>query len=156
MQPTTKQIAITTVAMLLVWYLVTKNKPMKITATNKVRGCDLQGCGNFGAKRTDHVHEGTDFVTKPGDTIFTPIAGKVIRLAKPYAGTMNGIVIANDTEEIKIFYMNATVKVGQIVNAGQAIGIAQDITPVYGKNITNHVHAELRFSGHLQNIEKLI
>ena len=123
----------------------------KITKKNLDRGCDPMGCGSFGASRGSRTHKGIDIVAAPGETIFSPITGKVTRFPIPYAtdNRYNGIEITNSTYRIMIFYMKPNVSIGTTVIAGQSIGIAQNISAKHGSSMKNHIHFEVYKNGTL-------
>lgn len=57
---------------------------------------------------------------------------------------------------IKIFYMNPSSGIiGKIVQAGDKIGEAQDLTIKY-PGITNHVHIEIKMGNKYEDPSKLI
>jgi murein DD-endopeptidase MepM/ murein hydrolase activator NlpD len=148
-------------AALLTILIMGTNKAFgNITNNQKARGCDVGGwgCGSFGASRGDRKHNGLDIVTTPGQTIFSPISGKVTRFPYPYAGDLNytGIEIINSSYKVKIFYMKSTVAIGTQVTKGQAIGVSQNIAAKYSTQMTNHVHIEVySASGKLLDPTKL-
>jgi len=114
-----------------------------------VRGRDAFGSGHFGASRDGgkREHEGVDYVVAPGGPVHSPIAGEVARLGYAYRGEggYRVVEIVNSETKIKarILYVAPSVEVGDVVAAGQEIGIAQDLNARY-PGITNHVHVELR------------
>lgn len=114
-----------------------------------VRGIDAFGSGDFGASRDGgkRTHEGVDYVVAPGGSVRSPISGEVARLGYAYRGVggYRIVEIVNSETKIKarILYVAPTVKVGDVVTAGQEIGTAQDLNTRY-PGITNHVHVELR------------
>jgi murein DD-endopeptidase MepM/ murein hydrolase activator NlpD len=127
-------------------YLMTTSKALaKVTKTNKIRGCDPKGCGYFGASRGDRDHAGIDIITFTGESIFSPITGKVTRHPIPYANDnrYNGIEIVNSQYKIKMFYLKPIAQIGNQVIAGQAIGTAQNLALKFGTSMTNHVHVEM-------------
>ena len=113
----------------------------------RLRGEDEWGRGNFGAPRGDHTHRGIDIIVSPGDDIFAPLDGEIVRTAIPYDDDerFSGILIRGlqtwHGYEIKIFYMQCAAPPGH-VNAGEFIGKAQSIALRY-PGITNHIHVEL-------------
>ncbi len=136
----------------------TKKAFAKPTASGNIRGCDPLGCGNFGAKRSGHTHQGEDYIAKPGDPIYSPISGTVTRFARPYADddSYSGIEIKNATHSIKIFYMMPMVSIAKTVLAGDKIGYAQNISAKHGAAMVNHIHVEVRDrSNQLQQLSKL-
>ncbi len=120
----------------------------RVASSKKVRGKDKFGSGAFGASRDggSRSHNGIDFVVTPGETIFSPITGTVVRYAAPYPddSRYSGVVIQNEEYLVKIFYILPNqVKPGQKVSRGQAIGVAQKISTKYGAGMTEHVHVEV-------------
>src|SRR5690606_9579746 len=119
-----------------------------ITKKQKIRGCDPLGCGSFGARRGTHTHQGIDIVAAPGEDIFSPITGKVTRVAYPYASDLSytGVEIVNEKYRVKMFYMSLTDAIRKTVLAGEKIGRAQNVRAKQGAAMTNHVHIEVRDS----------
>jgi len=76
-----------------------------------IRKSDKWGKGDFGAPRGTRKHNGIDIVTQLGTPILSPVEGKVIRVAYPYASDMSftGLLIQgtgiHQGIEIKIFYL---------------------------------------------------
>lgn len=118
-----------------------------ITQNQKARGCDAGGwgCGSFGASRGTRKHNGLDIITTPGQTIYSPISGKVTRFPYPYSGDFNytGIEIVNSTYKVKIFYVKPKVVLDAQVKQGQEIATAQNISAKYSPQMTNHAHIEV-------------
>lgn len=114
-----------------------------------VRGSDAFGSGHFGARRDagKRKHLGVDYVVAPGAAVRSPISGEVARIGYAYRGDggFRIVDIVNSETKIKarVFYVAPSVKVGDMVVAGQEIGAAQDLNARY-PGITNHVHVELR------------
>lgn len=113
-----------------------------------VRNVDAFGSGRFGASRDGgkRTHEGVDYIIAPGAAVHSPISGEVARLGYAYAGDKYRLVeIVNSETKMKarVLYVAPQVKVGDVITAGQLIGVAQDLNERY-PGITNHVHVELR------------
>lgn len=128
-------------------YFMTTNKAFgKPTASGTIRGCDVHGCGNFGAKRGSHIHQGEDYSASPGTSILSPICGKVTRIAYPYASDLSfkGLEIVNNEYSAKIFYITPSAAVGSMVTRGQVLGVAQNIAGKYSPGMVNHIHVEIR------------
>ena len=144
----------------LVLLLMTSKKAFaKVTAKNKFRGCDLSGCGAFGSGRIGHIHAGLDLEVKENESIYSPIDGEVIRFPFPYGDDLRykGILIKNKEYEVKIFYLNPTIKAGTKVKQGDVIGKAQNVAKKYSNPMTNHIHLEVRNNkGVLINPETLL
>ncbi len=72
---------------------------------SSIRGTDNHGSGKYGASRGNRLHKGIDFICQPGQRIYSPIDGKIARIARPYADTKySGCVIKSEDIEIKMFY----------------------------------------------------
>jgi len=96
----------------------------------------------FGGKRKHHT--GVDLKTCPNDTIVATFDG-VVRMAKPYYGYGNVIVIRHNNGLETLYSHNSKnfVKPGDIVKAGQAIAL----TGRTGRATTAHLHYEIRING---------
>lgn len=132
----------------LAFFLLSSKKAFANVVSNQgaIRGCDGFGCGGFGAKRGDHIHQGVDIPVTKGQTVYSPISGTVTRFPFPYADDTRyaGIEIKNHTYSVKIFYIKASVPAGATIKQGQPIALAQDIAAKYGSGMTNHIHIEVR------------
>ncbi len=95
----------------------------------------------YGGKRR---HSGVDIKTVPNDKILAAFDGKVT-LSGPHYGYGNCIVIkhANGLETLYSHQSKNLVKVGEIVKAGQVIGL----TGRTGRATTEHLHFEVKFMG---------
>lgn len=133
-----------------------------VSPTGKgVRGCDAYGCGGFGARRTSggrtYSHQGTDFVSTPGQEVVAPTEAIVNRSLQVYPGDsrFSGVeVMTSSGETVKLFYMAPDRSlIGSTVAQGQSLGVAQDLSlkfPVLPTgSMTNHVHVEIRFGGQI-------
>lgn len=113
---------------------------------NKIRN-DGYGKGYFGASRDSgkRLHNGIDLVVTPGESILSPITGKILQYSYPYPGEKySGVHIQNDEYLVKMWYLSPVlVKPGQQVMQGQAIGTAQKISTKYGSGMIDHVHVEV-------------
>ena len=130
------------------------------TKSGIIRGRDakaIDGGGNYLAIRYDNqlnryrYHAGTDYVTQPGEDIFSPVDGTIIRQQRPRP-ELDGLLIDHSGYSASVFYVQPTGEIKEAlrrhetvrVTAGQKIGTAQDIRSVYGTEMTNHVHVTLR------------
>jgi len=120
----------------------------------KSRGTDRRwGSGQFGAPRDNHTrrHGGLDVVADPGDLVFSPIEGEVLREASPYF-PFSGVLIRGTGEfasyEVKLFYVKVMASMCGPLKAGTLIGSVEDLQWKY-PGITNHVHIEVRCGGKL-------
>jgi murein DD-endopeptidase MepM/ murein hydrolase activator NlpD len=116
-----------------------------INPTGREIRFDSKGSGAFGASRGSRMHKGTDYLCSPGQDVYSPISGHVMRVAYPYADDPNysGILIQSENIGIKMFYFEPFLHlVKQRVNAGDVIGVAQDISKKYGGDMKPHIHLE--------------
>lgn len=118
----------------------------------KIRGRDSYGSGAFHARRDGgkRRHEGADFVSAPGAIVFSPLSGEVVDIGYAYQGKEKWrfIEIKDSVRNLKsrVFYIDPTVSVGDVVQAGDSIGLAASLAERYPLGMTNHVHVELRNS----------
>lgn len=119
----------------------------------KKRGIDSQGSGAYGAPRGTRKHNGQDFSVFPGNTILAANAGTVTKIGYPYnpadkvKGHLRYIQITDRNGfDVRYFYVNPFLKLGDRVGKGGEIGISQDLTSIY-PGITPHVHFEVKKDG---------
>lgn len=139
-------IGVGVVAILLFFMSTVKSFGNIVRGKQIIRGCDPKGCGNFGADRSGHQHQGIDIVVNPGDDVLSPINGSVTRFPFPYPDnlTYTGIEIKNAQFSVKMFYLTPFVTIGKKVIIGEKIGTAQNLKTKFGPQMTNHVHIEVR------------
>lgn len=118
-----------------------------ISPTSKgLRLPDRWGSGAHGAPRgNNRKHNGVDFECVPGEPVRAPVGGKIKREARPYAtGPYSGLVIdAPGAINISMFYFVPDKSlIGQTVQQGDVIGVAQDIGQRY-PGITPHIHLQI-------------
>ena len=104
----------------------------------------LPGGKVISAYGTRGGHSGPDIKTCAKDTIRAAFDG-VVRMSKPYYAYGNIVVIrhANGLETLYSHNFKNLVKAGDVVKAGQAIGL----TGRTGRATTEHVHFETRING---------
>ena len=104
----------------------------------------LPGGKVISAYGTSGGHSGTDIKTCAKDTIRAAFDG-VVLMSKPYYAYGNIVVIrhANGLETLYSHNFKNLVKAGDVVKAGQAIGL----TGRTGRATTEHVHFETRING---------
>ena len=117
-----------------------------ISPTGKgIRQNDQCGSGKFGAPRGQgRLHDGTDFICAPGQSIFSPISALLIREARPYSNSnYSGVLLHNDNVDVMLFYLVPDYKlIGKWCVKGSIIGIAQDISEKY-PNMIPHIHLRI-------------
>ncbi len=106
---------------------------------------DIEGQGHYRAKRGKRLHAGTDYLCKPGQAVFSPISGKIKRIAYPYPDKQyQGVVIEGEFFTIKLFYFKPFQDlIGKEVSKGDHIGNAQDISLRYSKYMRPHIHLQI-------------
>ena len=105
-----------------------------------------QSCitSNFG-RRWNRNHNGVDIKAYHGDTIYSAFGGKVRVVKYDPNGYGNVIVIRhwNGLETVYGHLSKQIVKINEIVEAGQPIGLAGNT----GRSTGTHLHFETRFCG---------
>ena len=124
----------------------------RVKGPQMIRREDRWGCGAFDAPRGERRHRGIDIVANPDQALFSPITGRIVRVAEPYDDEprYNGLLMEGLGEwaglELKLFYLDH-FDLGPI-KQGDPLGTAQDIAVRY-PGITGHIHVELRREGQL-------
>lgn len=128
----------------------------------KVRGCDAQGCGHFGAPRGSRTHNGVDLIAGCGDIVRSLNHGIVTKLGLPYEpddpakGHLRYVQVTDEYGlNFRYFYIEPLVEVGQEVIYAQPIGIVQGLTDIY-KGITDHFHLEIKIGDDFVNPTDLL
>jgi hypothetical protein len=105
---------------------------------------DPDGFGYYGAPRGKHrKHNGTDYICEPGQDIYCPlISGKIVRKAFPYNDReFKGVLIEGKHIAVMLFYVDPwEFLIGEYVNRGDELGMAQDISQKYGGSMKPHIH----------------
>ena len=113
---------------------------------------DSAGDGHYGASRSNGTrkHAGVDIEVTPGQIIYAPFRTKIIREAYPYASDLSyhGVYLQSledDSFKVKMFYLQkmANLKAGDIIEQGQPIALAENISAKYGNMMTPHIHVEV-------------
>ena len=117
-----------------------------------LRTVDNWGQGYYGAPRGSRKHKGIDFAAFPGSEILAEKYGRVSKLGYPYDDDddndgkpdFNYVEIRDPLgNKCRYFYVLPSVKVGDMIASGQAIGTVQDLESKY-EGITPHVHIEVK------------
>lgn len=103
--------------------------------------------------RWGHAHTGVDLDLKTGDTVNSAFDG-VVRMSCWYYGYGNCVVVRhhNGLETLYGHLSKRLVKPGDLVNAGQIIGLGGST----GYSTGPHLHFETRFMGKAINPESII
>jgi murein DD-endopeptidase MepM/ murein hydrolase activator NlpD len=120
---------------------------------NDIRTEDAFGYGHFGASRDGGTreHKGVDFIAEAGQSVKAPISGYITKIGTAYASSpeFKFVEITNPAlrYEARVFYVDASVSVGDTVHLGDKIGTVRSLQDKYGAGMTNHVHLELAGRG---------
>ena len=116
-----------------------------ISPTGKGIRSDAKGDGHYGSSRGGRIHEGSDYECEPGQPVYAPISGHIVREARPYANEeYSGLVIQGENMCVKLFYLSPyRGNIGKYVEQGDVIGKAQDISMKYGSPMVPHVHLQI-------------
>jgi len=117
---------------------------MHIFAMN-YRECDPKGCGHYGASRGTRKHNGVDMACPPETKVQSPVRGYVTKLGHPYADDLSYryVQITAEKYRFRLFYLEPSVSVGDVVELGGEIGTSQGLGEKHGASITEHVHLEI-------------
>ena len=128
---------------------------MRILLKQVHRKCDKHGCGHYGASRGVRKHNGLDIEAEKGKPVYIPFNGIVTKLGYAYADDLSFryVEVTSDKYEVRLFYIDPLVRLGQNVFEGDVAGTVQTLKDRY-KGITDHVHVELRKNDKLLNPEK--
>ena len=119
-----------------------------------LRKNDAWGSGAYGAPRGNRTHNGIDFETVAGMMILSDIVGVVTKLGYPYADALEYRYVQvtdKDGYDVRYFYVDPIVRVGDEVNDDTIIGVAQDLHVKFDENMTQHVHFEVKKEGQYQD-----
>lgn len=120
---------------------------MRIVAPTRKQ--DRHGSGEFGASRGSRRHNGVDKACYPGSIVLAVSAGEVTKLGYPYGDDLSfRYVQVTDAagNDVRYFYVEPSVHVGQQVAAGDELGVSQPLGDRY-EGITEHVHLEVKRGG---------
>lgn len=114
-----------------------------------VRGSDPHGSGAWLASRGTREHEGIDLACYPESLVCSLQDGEVTKLGYPYASKLElrYVEVTNkDGQQLRYFYVQPLVNIGDTIKAGDIIGKSQCLG-VYYPGITEHVHFEVKENG---------
>ncbi|KAM6223469.1 leukocyte cell-derived chemotaxin-2 [Rhynchocyon petersi] len=112
-------------------------------SSNKVRTCDRYGCGHYGARRNQRLHNGVDVLCSDGSTVYAPFTGEIQRQTKPYRNNNainDGVQISGNGFCVKMFYVKP-IKYNGSIKKGEKLGTLLPLQAVY-PGIQSHVHIE--------------
>jgi murein DD-endopeptidase MepM/ murein hydrolase activator NlpD len=123
---------------------------MKKITDYEIRGRDVQGAGWFRAPREGRLHKGIDLVCEAREEVCAFLPGIVTKIGFPYSPDLHPdkahlryVQVDTDGNQLRYFYVNPRVKLGQRVGMNEVLGISQDLRQLY-PGITQHFHFEIR------------
>ncbi|KAM6408478.1 leukocyte cell-derived chemotaxin-2 [Rhynochetos jubatus] len=113
--------------------------------TNRIRGCDKYGCGQFGAHRHSgkERHMGVDVICADGAVVYAPFSGQLsgpIRFFHNGNAIDDGVQIRGSGYCVKLVCIHPIRYHGQI-QRGQHLGRMLPMQKVF-PGITSHIHVE--------------
>ena len=111
--------------------------------------------GAYGVQRKNHVHEGVDLYCAEGEPVYAVEAGAVVAVM-PFTGPKAGMPWWRDTDVVLIEGLTgvvaygeiaSTVKVGQMVSAGEHIANVTQVLDVDKGRPMSMLHLELHITG---------
>lgn len=114
-------------------------------AKMKLRKCDAQGCGHFGASRGTRKHNGVDLDCEPGTLAGSLVDGIVSKIGYPYGDDLSFRYVEVESQgyAFRLFYVDPAVTEGQRVKRGDILGACQALHNRY-PGITDHLHLEIK------------
>lgn len=91
--------------------------------------------------RSGRMHYGTDIKMEKGDTVIAAFEGRIIRAG--YGSGFGNLIIVEHDNNLTTYYAHLSkflVKIGDLINKGEAIGLAGST----GRARGNHLHFEIR------------
>ena len=107
---------------------------------------DVGGNGHYGASRGARKHQGTDYLVLPGAGVVAPITGRISRVVRVYPDSDKwvGVEIVGLRVTVKLFYVVLFEPLlHTTVEAGDILGLAQNISKRYQTSMKPHIHMEI-------------
>jgi murein DD-endopeptidase MepM/ murein hydrolase activator NlpD len=113
---------------------------------------DKWGYGHYLAPRGDHKHKGQDFACYPNSEIKAIKYGQVTKIGFPYDDDEDQdgrpdftyVEIEDPMQNrAQYYYVEPSVKVGDMIQSGQTIGYTQALGGKYNE-ITEHLHLQVK------------
>lgn len=143
----------------LIWAILRLLTSKRRLVLNQQLRNDNRGSGHFGAPRSHGTHNGIDIRVEPGEEVHAPLAMYVERESKANARTDTSGVrfiprsLSDGTHGYIWYFKPYPWVIGQNVEEGTPIGVAQNIAGEYGGGMQNHVHIEQWAGDKAINIE---
>ncbi len=122
-----------------------------------MRGHDGHGSGDWDAPRGARKHKGIDYSMVAGSAVLSLTDGKVTKVGYPYGDdlTFRYVQVTSNDLDLRYFYIDPMVKLGDKITRNQVLGSLQDLTGRY-MDITNHCHFEIKQDGEYLNPKRVI
>lgn len=127
-----------------------------------LRTNDKYGSGAYLASRGHRLHQGIDVECPPGSRVLTVSSGLCTKIGFPYSqdnekkAQYRYIQITDDDgHDVRYFYVEPSVTIGDRVARMNPIGVAQDLQKIY-PGITDHIHFEVKLGGAFINPHEYI
>lgn len=124
------------------------------------RTSDKHGSGAWQASRGSRRHNGIDYAVWPGSVVLSATIGMVTKIGWPYSpedpdkGHLRYVEVTTPLgDQVRYFYIEPCVGLGDHVSVDQPLGVAQDLTKVYN-GITPHIHIGVKRDGKYINPEE--
>jgi len=108
---------------------------------------DAAGSGEYGAPRGKRTHVGVDYHCQPGMEVLSPVRGKFTKYGYCYGDDLQWRYVQITDEggnHHRLFYTEEILPMGALVEKGQPVALAQDISKRYpGRGMLPHVHYEI-------------
>ena len=130
--------------------------PYRVVIMPPARHTDIHGSGAFGAPRGHRMHNGIDLACYPNSIICALKPGTVTKIGYPYDPNKPGNarkahfryvqVTDGQGHDLRYFYVDPAVQVGDVIETGQPLGHSQQLSRVF-PGITDHIHFEVKVDG---------
>ncbi|XP_070773725.1 leukocyte cell-derived chemotaxin-2-like [Enoplosus armatus] len=111
---------------------------------NRVRACDVHGCGAFNSRRGDNLHKAVDLVCDDYGIVNTPFSGSLagpVSRKDPAGHQYDGVKLLNDVHCVKIFNIRPYRYIGPVAQ-GEALGYLLPLQERFS-GITSHLELQM-------------
>uniref|UniRef100_A0A665TTS1 Si:ch1073-204b8.1 n=1 Tax=Echeneis naucrates TaxID=173247 RepID=A0A665TTS1_ECHNA len=110
---------------------------------NRVRACDVHGCGAFNSKRCKGLHKAVDLVCDDYGSVNAPFSGNLagpVSRKDPAGNRYDGVKLLSDVHCVKIFNIRPYRYVGPVVQ-GEPLGYLLPLQEHFS-GITSHLQLQ--------------
>uniref|UniRef100_A0A3Q0RUP7 Si:ch1073-204b8.1 n=1 Tax=Amphilophus citrinellus TaxID=61819 RepID=A0A3Q0RUP7_AMPCI len=111
---------------------------------NRVRACDVHGCGAFNSQRVNGLHKAVDLVCDDYSIINTPFSGSLagpVSRKDPAGNQFDGVKLLSDEHCVKIFNIRPYRYFGPVTQ-GEALGYLLPLQERFS-GITSHLELQM-------------